>query len=170
MAVRNAGPRFRVYAAGPLPLGESTVQQRCYLARDFGVDRFGIFSRGVSASPTGRKAQISSLTSTTPAQLLKPVEFSPLLLRLAQRRRRGKGFGSGLAPDSSCQTKVGAVARIVGSGAVATQFAALAGCGGDRAAAEIARRNKLAEPVGSLGVQLRHRLSRGYALQFLAYI
>jgi hypothetical protein len=58
--------RFQVGAAGPLALGENSTQQRCYFAREFGLDRFGrFFSCGVSASSTGRKAQISSLTSTS---------------------------------------------------------------------------------------------------------
>jgi hypothetical protein len=58
--------RFQVRAASPLPLGEDTARQRRYFARDLGMDRFdSFFSCGVRASSTGRKAQISSLTSTT---------------------------------------------------------------------------------------------------------
>ena len=60
--------RLQIQAAGLLALGEDAPQQRCYFARDLGVDRRGrFFSSGVSVSSTGRNAQIFSLTSTTSA-------------------------------------------------------------------------------------------------------
>jgi hypothetical protein len=46
---------FQIQAAGLLPLGKDTAQQRGYFARDLGMDRFGLFfSSDVSVSSTGR--------------------------------------------------------------------------------------------------------------------
>ncbi len=56
--------RLQVHAIGPLPFGENATQQSGYFVRDLRVDRRGrFFSSGVSVSPTGRRAQIFSLTS-----------------------------------------------------------------------------------------------------------
>jgi hypothetical protein len=58
--------RLQIQVAGLLALGEDTVQQSGYFARDLGLDRLGrFFPSDVSVSSTGRNAQIFSLTSTT---------------------------------------------------------------------------------------------------------
>jgi hypothetical protein len=61
--------RLQINTASLLPLGEDAAQQTGYFAGDLPLDRLGrFFSSGVSASSTGRKAQIFSLTSTTSPQ------------------------------------------------------------------------------------------------------
>ena len=57
--------RLQIRSADLFSLGEDAAQERSYFARDFRLDRRGrFFSSDVSASSTGRKAQILSLTST----------------------------------------------------------------------------------------------------------
>src|SRR5947208_1708998 len=92
------------------------------------------------------------------------MERGHFLLCFAQGHRRVECLGDGLVPNLTCQPKVGAVARIVAFGAVASRFAALAGGSRDGAATEIAERGELAKQIKSLRLQLgervRHRAPR----------
>jgi hypothetical protein len=83
------------------------------------------------------------------------MKLSDFLLCLPQSRRRAKGLCDGLAFHSARQAKVGAMAWVIPLRAMTIGFAALAGSGRNRAAAEIADSGKLAEQVRSLGLQLR---------------
>jgi hypothetical protein len=61
--------RLQVRPADLFSLGEDVAQERSYFPRDLRLDRRGsFFSSDVSASSTGRKAQILSLTSTISPQ------------------------------------------------------------------------------------------------------
>lgn len=86
------------------------------------------------------------------------MERSHFLLRFAQAHRGIECLGDGLVSNLTRQPKVGAVARIVALGAVASRFAALAGSSRDGAATEIAERGELAKQFRSLSLQLRERV------------
>ena len=81
------------------------------------------------------------------------MKLGDLLLRLAESRRVGKGFGHGLASHSAGQSKLGIVPWIVGLGAVTGWFAAAPDDGGDKARSQITQSEELLEELGSIGLQ-----------------
>ena len=89
------------------------------------------------------------------------MKLGDLLLRLAESRRVGKGFGHGLASHSAGQSKLGIVPWIVGLGAVTGWFAAAPDDGGDRARSQITQSEELLEELGSIGLQRSDGIRQG---------
>jgi hypothetical protein len=98
------------------------------------------------------------------------MERSYFSLSLTQCRLRAKRLSDSLTLDLAGKSKIGTVARIVAFGTVASDFAALAGCSGDGTSPEIAESRKLAEQVGSFGLQMRQGIGHSGASSFLAYL
>src|SRR5712692_660752 len=102
--------------------------------------------------------------------MLKVMEGSYFLLRLAQVRRRREGFCHGFAFDSPGEPMVGPVTFPLRLGTVTGGFATLAECGGNGTSAKITDADQLSQQVGSPGLQVKQGIGHGLGLLFLAYI
>jgi hypothetical protein len=103
-------------------------------------------------------------------KFLKAMERFHFPLSLAQCLLGVKRLSDGLTLDLASEPKIGTVARIVAFGTMASDFAALTGCGGEGTSSEIAESRKLTEQIGSLGLQLRQGVGHSRASCSLASI